>query len=105
LVGTTTATIANIAPTGNNFRVTHRVVPDGGRNWRVEGFVQDVMPAGDTLDVTIDWGDGSEPTELAGDSTPILSAPDDRQPPCVGLQSQPPSKVSSSGPAQPRVGR
>lgn len=58
LVGTSNATINNIAPTGSGFTVTN-VDPVGGPVWRVEGFVQDYGANGDLLDVTIDWGNGS----------------------------------------------
>lgn len=65
LVGTTTATVANVAPTGSDFQLINES-PLGGPTWRVEGFIQDVLPNGDVLDVTIDWGDDSAPTVLEG---------------------------------------
>jgi hypothetical protein len=65
LVGTTSATITNIAPTGNSFHLTDQSTI-GGPTWRLEGFIQDVTPFNDILSVAIDWGDGSTPTVLTG---------------------------------------
>ena len=65
LVGTTNATVVNIAPVGSGFSLTDVSTP-GGPTWRLEGFIQDVVISNDVIDVTIDWGDGSPPTELNG---------------------------------------
>jgi hypothetical protein len=65
LVGTAPVIVANVEPFGNGFH-TVNTTPVGGPVWRIEGMLQDGMPGGDAIDVMIDWGDGSVPTELEG---------------------------------------
>jgi hypothetical protein len=72
LVGTTNATIQNVAPAGSDFGLQD-ISSSSLAATRLNGEVLDVMPAGDSLEATIDWGDESTPQVINGSSMLNLS--------------------------------